>query len=146
VWNTARPVRGGRVSPRSGPGWQAPITSEDVVDDRSLGLVALHKCSRTSVRQAPPAIISSVRLSAVRRDSARFQSSICLVVSSQEDGADSSAGRKIVIPYGADKIYIRNGAQFVGDIQALGIVIEDGGFLCGRLELLRQSSVSKDTD
>jgi cytoskeletal protein CcmA (bactofilin family) len=46
----------------------------------------------------------------------------------------------------ADKIYIRNGAQFVGDIQALGIVIEDGGFLCGRLELLRQSSVSKDTD
>ena len=27
---------------------------------------------------------------------------------------------------GADKIYIRNGARFVGDIQALGIVIEDG--------------------
>jgi cytoskeletal protein CcmA (bactofilin family) len=46
---------------------------------------------------------------------------------------------------GADKIYIRNGARFVGDIQALGIVIEDGGFLCGKVELLRQTGVSKDT-
>jgi cytoskeletal protein CcmA (bactofilin family) len=46
---------------------------------------------------------------------------------------------------GADKIYIRNGARFEGDIQALGIVIEDGGLLCGKVELLRQSSDSEDT-
>jgi cytoskeletal protein CcmA (bactofilin family) len=39
---------------------------------------------------------------------------------------------------GADKIYIRNGAQFVGDIHALGIVIEDGGFVHGRVDLSRQ--------
>ncbi len=45
---------------------------------------------------------------------------------------------------GADKIYIRNGARFVGDIQALGIVIEDGGSICGKVELLRQSDVSQD--
>jgi cytoskeletal protein CcmA (bactofilin family) len=37
-----------------------------------------------------------------------------------------------------DKIYIRNGAQFVGDIQAHGIVIEDGGFVHGRVDLSRQ--------
>ena len=36
---------------------------------------------------------------------------------------------------GADKIYIRNGARFVGDIQALGIVIEDGGSTSGRVDL-----------
>ena len=46
---------------------------------------------------------------------------------------------------GADKIYIRNGARFEGDSQALGIVIEDGGLLCGKVELLRQSSDSEDT-
>jgi cytoskeletal protein CcmA (bactofilin family) len=39
---------------------------------------------------------------------------------------------------GADKIYIRTGAQFVGDIHALGIVIEDGGFVHGRVDLSRQ--------
>ncbi len=37
----------------------------------------------------------------------------------------------------ADKIYIRNGAQCVGDIHALGIVIEDGGFVLGRVDLSR---------
>ena len=33
----------------------------------------------------------------------------------------------------ADKIYIRNGATFVGDIHARGIVIEDGGFVRGKV-------------
>jgi len=41
---------------------------------------------------------------------------------------------------GADKIYIRNGAHFVGDIHALGIVIEDGGFIRGKVDLSRKSS------
>jgi cytoskeletal protein CcmA (bactofilin family) len=40
---------------------------------------------------------------------------------------------------GADKIYIRNGAQFVGDIHARGIVIEDGGFIRGKVDLSRKS-------
>jgi cytoskeletal protein CcmA (bactofilin family) len=39
----------------------------------------------------------------------------------------------------ADKIYIRNGATFVGDIHAHGIVIEDGGFVRGKVDLSRQS-------
>ena len=39
----------------------------------------------------------------------------------------------------ADKIYIRNGATFVGDIHARGIVIEDGGFVRGKVDLSRQS-------
>jgi cytoskeletal protein CcmA (bactofilin family) len=38
---------------------------------------------------------------------------------------------------GADKIYIRNGAQFVGDIHARGLVIEDGGFIKGKVDLSR---------
>ena len=42
---------------------------------------------------------------------------------------------------GADKIYIRNGARFEGDIQALGIVIEDGGFIRGKVDLSRPSGV-----
>jgi cytoskeletal protein CcmA (bactofilin family) len=45
---------------------------------------------------------------------------------------------------GADKIYIRNGARFEGDIQALGIVIEDGGSICGKVELSGQSDLNKD--
>lgn len=40
---------------------------------------------------------------------------------------------------GADKIYIRNGARFVGDIHARGIVIEDGGFIRGKVDLTRKS-------
>ena len=36
---------------------------------------------------------------------------------------------------GADKIYIRNGARFVGDIHARGLVIEDGGFIRGKVDL-----------
>jgi cytoskeletal protein CcmA (bactofilin family) len=39
---------------------------------------------------------------------------------------------------GADKIYIRNGARFVGDIHARGIVIEDGGFIRGKVDLSRK--------
>ncbi len=38
---------------------------------------------------------------------------------------------------GADIIYIRAGAQFLGDIRAHGIVIEDGGFLRGSVDLSR---------
>ncbi len=38
---------------------------------------------------------------------------------------------------GADKIYIRTGAQFVGDIHARGLVIEDGGFIRGKVDLSR---------
>ena len=41
---------------------------------------------------------------------------------------------------GADKIYIRNGARFLGDIQARGIVIEDGGFIRGKVDLSHKSS------
>jgi cytoskeletal protein CcmA (bactofilin family) len=36
---------------------------------------------------------------------------------------------------GADKIYIRSGGRFVGDIHARGIVIEDGGFIKGKVDL-----------
>jgi cytoskeletal protein CcmA (bactofilin family) len=39
---------------------------------------------------------------------------------------------------GAEKIYIRRGAKFVGDIRAHGIVIEDGGFVKGKVDLSRQ--------
>jgi cytoskeletal protein CcmA (bactofilin family) len=42
---------------------------------------------------------------------------------------------------GADKIYIRDGARFVGDIQAYGIVIEDGGSVRATVNLLRQSKL-----
>ena len=40
---------------------------------------------------------------------------------------------------GAEKIYVRNGARVVGDIHARGIVIEDGGFVCGKVDLSSQS-------
>lgn len=40
---------------------------------------------------------------------------------------------------GADKIYIREGARFIGDIHARGIVIEDGGFIRGKVDLSRKS-------
>src|SRR5271156_6540085 len=43
---------------------------------------------------------------------------------------------------GADKIYIRNGARFVGDIHARGIVIEDGGFIRGKVDLSRKSGTT----
>jgi cytoskeletal protein CcmA (bactofilin family) len=36
---------------------------------------------------------------------------------------------------GADIVYIRSGARFLGDIRAHGIVIEDGGFIRGNVDL-----------
>ena len=43
---------------------------------------------------------------------------------------------------GADKIYIRAGARFLGDIRARGLVIEDGGFIRGDVDLSQPSSVA----
>ena len=37
-----------------------------------------------------------------------------------------------------DKVYIRKGARFIGDIRSAGIVIEDGGFIKGNIDLSRQ--------
>jgi cytoskeletal protein CcmA (bactofilin family) len=34
-----------------------------------------------------------------------------------------------------DKVYIRKGATFVGDIHSGGIIIEDGGYFKGKVEL-----------
>jgi cytoskeletal protein CcmA (bactofilin family) len=34
-----------------------------------------------------------------------------------------------------DKVYIRKGAHFVGDIHSAGIIIEDGGYIKGNIEL-----------
>jgi cytoskeletal protein CcmA (bactofilin family) len=39
-----------------------------------------------------------------------------------------------------DKVYIRKGAQFVGDIHSAGLIIEDGGYIKGNVDLSRQSS------
>jgi cytoskeletal protein CcmA (bactofilin family) len=44
---------------------------------------------------------------------------------------------------GADKIYIRAGARFLGDIRAHGIVIEDGGFVQGDVDLSQPSGVAR---
>jgi cytoskeletal protein CcmA (bactofilin family) len=40
---------------------------------------------------------------------------------------------------GAEKVYIRNGARFLGDVHAQGIVIEDGGFIRGKVDLAVKS-------
>jgi cytoskeletal protein CcmA (bactofilin family) len=40
---------------------------------------------------------------------------------------------------GSDKIYIRSGAHFMGDIKSRAIVIEDGGFIRGKVDLARKS-------
>lgn len=37
-----------------------------------------------------------------------------------------------------DKVYIRKGAKFTGDILSAGIVIEDGGYIKGNIDLSRQ--------
>jgi cytoskeletal protein CcmA (bactofilin family) len=43
-----------------------------------------------------------------------------------------------------DKVYIRKGARFIGDVHSAGIVIEDGGFIKGNIDLSRQpSDISK---
>ena len=41
-----------------------------------------------------------------------------------------------------DKVYIRKGAKFVGDIHSVGIVIEDGGYIKGGVDLSRQPAGS----
>jgi cytoskeletal protein CcmA (bactofilin family) len=41
---------------------------------------------------------------------------------------------------GTEKIYIRNGARFTGTIHARSIVIEDGGFVRGKVDLSRQGT------
>jgi cytoskeletal protein CcmA (bactofilin family) len=42
-----------------------------------------------------------------------------------------------------DIIYIRAGAHFLGDVHAGRIVIEDGGFIRGKVELSRPSSAAR---
>ena len=39
-----------------------------------------------------------------------------------------------------DKVYIRKGAKFVGDIRSGGIIIEDGGYIKGKVDLSRQAN------
>ncbi|HLG99994.1 MAG TPA: polymer-forming cytoskeletal protein [Bryobacteraceae bacterium] len=39
-----------------------------------------------------------------------------------------------------DKVYIRKGAKFVGDIRSGGIVIEDGGFIKGNVDLSHRTN------
>jgi len=39
-----------------------------------------------------------------------------------------------------DKVYIRKGAKFVGDIRSGGIIIEDGGYIKGKVDLAHRSS------
>jgi len=43
----------------------------------------------------------------------------------------------------ADKVYVRKGAKFVGDIHSAGIVIEDGGYIRGSIDLSRQLTDSQ---
>ena len=39
-----------------------------------------------------------------------------------------------------DKVYIRKGAKFVGDIRSGGIIIEDGGYIKGKVDLSHRTS------
>ena len=39
-----------------------------------------------------------------------------------------------------DKVYIRKGAQFVGDIHSAGLIIEDGGYIKGNIDVSRPAS------
>ena len=43
----------------------------------------------------------------------------------------------------ADKVYIRKSAQLVGDIHSAAIIIEDGGYIKGSIELSRQPADSQ---
>jgi cytoskeletal protein CcmA (bactofilin family) len=45
-----------------------------------------------------------------------------------------------------DKVYIRKGASFVGDIHAAGIVIEDGGYIKGNVDLTRPGSAKASAE
>jgi cytoskeletal protein CcmA (bactofilin family) len=42
----------------------------------------------------------------------------------------------------ADIMFIRKGASFLGDVRARSIVIEDGGFIRGKVDLTRSPSVA----
>jgi cytoskeletal protein CcmA (bactofilin family) len=42
-----------------------------------------------------------------------------------------------------DKVYIRKGARFIGDVHSAGIVIEDGGFIKGNIDLSRQPNETR---
>ena len=37
-----------------------------------------------------------------------------------------------------EKVYIRKSAQLIGDVHSAGIIIEDGGYIKGSIELSRQ--------
>jgi cytoskeletal protein CcmA (bactofilin family) len=39
----------------------------------------------------------------------------------------------------SDKVYIRKGAQLLGDIQSAGLVIEEGGTMQGKVDLSKRS-------
>jgi len=39
-----------------------------------------------------------------------------------------------------DRVYIRKGAKFVGDIHSGGIIIEDGGYIKGKIDLSHHSN------
>jgi cytoskeletal protein CcmA (bactofilin family) len=45
-----------------------------------------------------------------------------------------------------DKVYIRKGASFVGDIHSAGIVIEDGGYIKGNIELTQKHSGTRSVN
>jgi cytoskeletal protein CcmA (bactofilin family) len=42
-----------------------------------------------------------------------------------------------------DRVYIRKGAELVGDIHSAGIIIEDGGYIKGSIELSHQPADSQ---
>jgi cytoskeletal protein CcmA (bactofilin family) len=43
-----------------------------------------------------------------------------------------------------EKVYIRKSAQFIGDIHSAGIIIEDGGYIKGNVELSRLQADSQN--
>ena len=45
-----------------------------------------------------------------------------------------------------DKVYIRRGAKFVGDIRSGGIIIEDGGYIKGKVELANDKTAHRSGD
>jgi cytoskeletal protein CcmA (bactofilin family) len=42
-----------------------------------------------------------------------------------------------------DKVYIRKGATFVGDIHSMGIVIDDGGYIKGSIDLSQPKATER---
>jgi cytoskeletal protein CcmA (bactofilin family) len=45
-----------------------------------------------------------------------------------------------------NKVYIRKGANFVGDIHSAGIVIEDGGYIKGEIDLSRHAADNQNSN